>query len=213
MPPAASPSCAARSRPRRHRPAGVVGTPVTSGVRSMDRRWAAWPALAADRTPYGYDRVRFTARACTNERDGPAGARVARGAGRAAACPSSHGAPSPRRRLGGSALARLARLTLPPTRRHQRWAGRWWSSSTRSTWRTRATSARSSWASETGVPSGDAVGAVVGAGQLAGATIRGVLVQAMVAGGTEVIVGARRDPQFGVVVLVGLGGVLAEVPR
>jgi acetyltransferase len=35
----------------------------------------------------------------------------------------------------------------------------------------------------------------------AGATIRGVLVQAMVVGGTEVIVGARRDPQFGVVVL------------
>ena len=57
----------------------------------------------------------------------------------------------------------------------------------------------------------DAVVAVVGAGRRARATIRGVLVQAMVAGGTEVIVGARRDPQFGVVVLVGLGGVLAEV--
>ncbi len=56
-----------------------------------------------------------------------------------------------------------------------------------------------------------AVVAVVGAGRRVGATIRGVLVQAMVAGGTEVIVGARRDPQFGVVVLVGLGGVLAEV--
>ncbi len=62
-----------------------------------------------------------------------------------------------------------------------------------------------------GRPSETLSAAVVGAGRRAGATIRGVLVQAMVAGGTEVIVGARRDPQFGVVVLVGLGGVLAEV--
>jgi acyl-CoA synthetase (NDP forming) len=57
----------------------------------------------------------------------------------------------------------------------------------------------------------EAVATVVGAGGRAGTTIRGVLVQAMAAEGTEVIVGARRDPQFGVVVLVGLGGVLAEV--
>jgi acetate---CoA ligase (ADP-forming) len=39
----------------------------------------------------------------------------------------------------------------------------------------------------------------------------GVLVQPMAAGSVELIVGARRDPQFGALVLVGIGGVLAEV--
>ena len=39
----------------------------------------------------------------------------------------------------------------------------------------------------------------------------GVLLQPMVPPGVELIVGARRDPQFGPLVLVGSGGVLAEV--
>jgi len=41
--------------------------------------------------------------------------------------------------------------------------------------------------------------------------IEGMLVQAMVAPGTEVIVGMKRDVQFGPVLMVGLGGVFAEV--
>jgi acyl-CoA synthetase (NDP forming) len=40
-----------------------------------------------------------------------------------------------------------------------------------------------------------------------------VLVQPMVAGGLELILGARRDPSFGTVVLVGLGGIFVEVLR
>jgi hypothetical protein len=40
---------------------------------------------------------------------------------------------------------------------------------------------------------------------------RGVLVQPMGRPGLELIVGARRDPQLGPIVLVGIGGVLAEV--
>jgi len=41
--------------------------------------------------------------------------------------------------------------------------------------------------------------------------IEGMLVQAMVAPGTEVIVGMKREVQFGPVLMVGLGGVFAEV--
>lgn len=43
-----------------------------------------------------------------------------------------------------------------------------------------------------------------------GVQTTGVLVQRMVAGVGEVIVGARRDPVFGAVVLAGIGGILAE---
>jgi acyl-CoA synthetase (NDP forming) len=45
------------------------------------------------------------------------------------------------------------------------------------------------------------------------ATIRGVLVQKMLSGGQELIVGARRDPQFGPLALVGSGGVEVELQR
>jgi acyl-CoA synthetase (NDP forming) len=39
----------------------------------------------------------------------------------------------------------------------------------------------------------------------------GVLVQPMVTGGRELILGGRQDPQFGPVVLVGLGGIFVEI--
>lgn len=45
------------------------------------------------------------------------------------------------------------------------------------------------------------------------AEIQGILVQEMLSGGIEVIVGATRDPQFGPVVLFGLGGVFVELFR
>src|SRR5207248_819351 len=41
--------------------------------------------------------------------------------------------------------------------------------------------------------------------------LEGFVVQETVAGEAEVIVGARRDPQFGPVVLVGLGGIAVEI--
>ena len=43
-----------------------------------------------------------------------------------------------------------------------------------------------------------------------GAVFEGALVAEMIEGGGEIIVGAKLDPQFGPVVLVGLGGVLVE---
>ena len=43
------------------------------------------------------------------------------------------------------------------------------------------------------------------------AKVSGVEVQEMVSGGTEVIIGFLNDPQFGPVIMFGLGGVLVEV--
>jgi hypothetical protein len=44
-----------------------------------------------------------------------------------------------------------------------------------------------------------------------GLTVRGLLVEPMAPPGLELIVGLTRDPGFGALVMVGLGGVLAEV--
>jgi acetyltransferase len=41
-------------------------------------------------------------------------------------------------------------------------------------------------------------------------SVQGTIVQAMVEGGQEVIIGATRDPQFGHLVMFGLGGIFAE---
>jgi acetyltransferase len=43
------------------------------------------------------------------------------------------------------------------------------------------------------------------------AYIRGVLVQEMIRGGRETIVGFSRDPQFGPLLMFGLGGIYVEV--
>ena len=46
-----------------------------------------------------------------------------------------------------------------------------------------------------------------------GARIDGVLVQEMISGGTETIIGFKRDPAFGPMVVFGAGGMLVEVVR
>ncbi|MDO8484908.1 MAG: acetate--CoA ligase family protein [Candidatus Limnocylindrales bacterium] len=48
-------------------------------------------------------------------------------------------------------------------------------------------------------------------GRRNGLAVRGLLVEPMAPPGVELILGMRRDPQFGPVVLVGLGGTLTEV--
>lgn len=49
--------------------------------------------------------------------------------------------------------------------------------------------------------------------QLPNANIKGVLVAPMIAGGEEVILGMKRDPSFGPVLMFGMGGILVEVYR
>ena len=44
-----------------------------------------------------------------------------------------------------------------------------------------------------------------------GADIKGVLVQQMITGGKEVILGMSRDPQFGPLLMFGLGGIYTEI--
>ena len=51
----------------------------------------------------------------------------------------------------------------------------------------------------------------VAAGLDGPAVVRGLLVEPMATAGIELLIGAVRDPVFGAAVLVGLGGVLAEV--
>jgi acyl-CoA synthetase (NDP forming) len=43
--------------------------------------------------------------------------------------------------------------------------------------------------------------------------VRGVLVQPMLAAGIELVVGSKLDPQFGPMVVVGMGGILVELLR
>ena len=51
----------------------------------------------------------------------------------------------------------------------------------------------------------------IGQGIGGGVTVRGLLVEPMADPGVELLAGLQRDPQFGPVIVVGLGGVLTEV--
>ena len=46
-----------------------------------------------------------------------------------------------------------------------------------------------------------------------GVQLKGILLEKMVPKGTELIVGLQNDPQFGPVIMVGIGGVLTEIFR
>jgi len=57
----------------------------------------------------------------------------------------------------------------------------------------------------------DAVVAMMSLPAVADARIEGFLLEEMVPAGQEIVVGGLRDPQFGPLVMVGLGGVFVEV--
>jgi acyl-CoA synthetase (NDP forming) len=60
---------------------------------------------------------------------------------------------------------------------------------------------------------GEAFALLLAAGRAAGARIAGVLVEKMALPGIEILLSAVRDPGFGPVVMLGAGGVMAEVFR
>ena len=57
----------------------------------------------------------------------------------------------------------------------------------------------------------DAIGAMAMSPKISGARIDGYLIEEMAPAGQEIVVGGLRDPDFGPLVMVGLGGIFVEV--
>ena len=163
-------------------------------------RRAAWPALAADHVPWGADATLDPlARAAADapvlrtpsereslERLAAAGLPVT--AWRAVA-PDADAVVAGWRGLGGGAVA--LKLDAPGLAH-----------------KTEAGGVALGLATEPALRA--AAASLAAAAARAGTRLRGYLVEPMAPAGVELIVGGRRDPIFGPVVLVGLGGILAE---
>ena len=57
----------------------------------------------------------------------------------------------------------------------------------------------------------DAINAMAASPKIKGARIDGYLIEEMAPAGQEIVIGGLRDPQFGPLVMVGLGGIFVEV--
>ncbi len=178
---------------------------VATWERRRERRLAtgpwrpAWPALAADRTSFGADPSPVGPPVRGGGRRPPAplaeleSLDLLRASGvttiEAVAARDADVAVAAARRFGGPVALKLVAAGLV----HKSDAG----------------------GVSLGLAGDDAVGAaarlLLETGRLRGLDVRGLLVQPMAAPGLELLVGLRRDPLFGPVVVVGLGGTLAEV--
>lgn len=58
-----------------------------------------------------------------------------------------------------------------------------------------------------------AINAMAASPKIKGARIDGYLIEEMAPSGQEIVIGGLRDPQFGPLVMVGLGGIFVEVLR
>jgi acyl-CoA synthetase (NDP forming) len=164
-------------------------------VRGAGGPWRrGWPALAADRTSYGADpaptRRRPRPPVALSERESlalVAGAGI--GVTEAIPVPDAATAVSAARRAGRPVALKLDAVGLT----HKTELG----------------------AVALGLTGDDAVYgaalALLETGRHHGLTVRGLLVEAMADPGVELILGLKRDAQFGPAVLVGFGGVLTEV--
>jgi len=159
---------------------------------------AAWPALSADRTAWGHDTTPAARSAgalrALSERESLAIAAAARvPAIQVSAAQDADGAVAAAEAYGGSVAVKLDVEGVG----HKSDAG----------------AVRLNVAGEGAVRT--AAGELLALGQRLAASgpvsVRGLLVQPMAAPGLELIAGMKRDPQFGPIVVVGLGGVLTEV--
>jgi len=57
----------------------------------------------------------------------------------------------------------------------------------------------------------DAIAAMAASPKIKGARIDGYLIEEMAPAGQEIVIGGLRDPEFGPLVMVGLGGIFVEV--
>ena len=164
--------------------------------RADDGPWrASWPALAGDRTPYGLDRparASGTARSVAlPERESLELLRAAGLAVTAAiAVPDADAAVEASRPLAGHAVA--LKLDVVGVA-HKSDLGL----------------VRLGLADDAAIRA--AADDLLATGRRQGLDARGLLVEPMADPGIELIIGMRRDAQFGPAIMVGLGGLLAEV--
>ncbi len=165
------------------------------GARVASGPWrAAWSPLARDRTAYGLDETAVTVPTGLRALPERESLDMLRAAGLsvtpAVAVPDAEAAVEAARPLGGHAVVlKIDAVDLP----HKSDLG----------------------LVRLGLQGDDAIRAaadeLLRAARQHGIDARGLLVEPMADDGLELIVGLRRDPSFGPCVVVGLGGVLAEV--
>ncbi len=184
---------------------------------------AGWPALAADRTSYGADPAAPapTAPAPAGGPIAPAGGPIAPAGGPIAPTPTPPGGPialsefESLQLLRAAGIAAIEAVAVANVRDAVRAAGRIAGPVVLKLDAVGLAHKSDLGGVITSLIGDEAVSAAATAllaiGRRHGLEVRGLLVEPMAPAGVELIVGLRRDPQFGPVVLVGLGGTLTEV--